>query len=287
MLPAQRPASPEIAESPRVTTVGRADPGAVGQRRRRQSEHDTADDQDRAHRPHDLPLLRLVARDPASRCWRCQPAGTSTWLIENVTPAGSASTAERPGRRLERRRRPSCRRPARSARRRPRGRRPRSRRASARPARPAPSRRRPRARRAAGLAADVAGQAEQRERAEGLGRPAEHLAVERGGGVGVGGLELAHRPRARLVDELRAVAGARLPRVEAPRRPGRRRRRGGRCRTRAGRRSRVPPARSTRRGRRLGGLDADLGQPGRAAAAGRSPAPAARSPPRRGRAASR
>ena len=38
----------------------RAHPGAVGQRRWGESEHHTADDQDRAHRPHVLPLLRWL-----------------------------------------------------------------------------------------------------------------------------------------------------------------------------------------------------------------------------------
>src|SRR3954454_2449354 len=61
------------------------------------------------------------------------------------------------------------------------------------------------------LAADVAGQAEERHWAEALRGPAEHRAVERRGALRIGRVEAAHRPCPRLVDQLRAMAGARFP----------------------------------------------------------------------------
>ena len=49
MLPAQRPPSPEIAESPSVTTVGRPDTRPVCRGRRRERQHDRTTQQ---HHPH-------------------------------------------------------------------------------------------------------------------------------------------------------------------------------------------------------------------------------------------
>ena len=65
-----------------------------------------------------------------------------------------------------------------------------------------------------GLAADEARKPEQRDRAAGLGLPAEQRAVEARGGVLVLSLQSAHRPRAGLVDQLGPAAGQRLPGAE-------------------------------------------------------------------------
>ncbi len=57
------------------------------------------------------------------------------------------------------------------------------------------------------LAPDEAGQPEQRHRAEAVHLPAEDATVEGVGALGLGRGELAHRPRARLVDDLGAAVG--------------------------------------------------------------------------------
>src|SRR5687767_1124647 len=96
VLPTERPGSPEISESPSVTTVGVPTPGpsaSAGGARPSTTPQTTTIERiaDRMTFP-----LRLPGGDPLRRCCRCQPAGGTTQLIENVTPAGSASTAERP-----------------------------------------------------------------------------------------------------------------------------------------------------------------------------------------------
>ena len=116
-----------------------------------------------------------------------------------------------------------------------------------------------------GLAADVAGQPPQRHlllgRAERLGLPAEDRPVERGGALRVGRGQHAHRPCARLVDELRALARAGFPGAED--RTGRVGEHGGA----AGRRhvegglDDGPARLRGQRGGGLGVLDADVGDP--------------------------
>ena len=61
------------------------------------------------------------------------------------------------------------------------------------------------------VAADVAGEAKPRDRAHGLGLPAEHRGVERGRGDGVRRVQRAHQPGVGLVAALRALALGGLP----------------------------------------------------------------------------
>ena len=114
----------------------------------------------------------------------------------------------------------------------------------------------------AGLTADISGKAEQRHRPPCLRDPAEHRLVERAGGLGVGSLQRAVGPGVRLVDDLRALAGIRLPHAQLCARAGRRPPPGGPPAVR--RRDRRSPIRPRLAwpGRAIGVLDADVGEPG-------------------------
>ena len=132
-----------------------------------------------------------------------------------------------------------------------------------------------------GLAADEAREAPHHDvdvaHREHVGLPAEDGAVERLGALGVGRGERAHRPGARLVDDLGAAVLAGLGRRRRPRRRGRRARRVRPTPGRSNGSVTIAAARGGRaRGGLVGALDPDVRAPGGAGVARDEPAATSR-----------
>ena len=253
MLPAQRPASPEIAESPSVTTVGVPTPGPSA----------SAGGASPSTTPQTTSIARTADRMTFSppvgcaailcrRCWRLSTGGRHH-LADRERDAGRVGDH---GRAPDRRRRTAaarwCRRRAPSARPRRRRRRPRSRRSSARPASARRHHGDDLARdRLLGLAADVAGQAEHRRpgrRTRSSSRTPRRRTRRRRSGSGVSSWLIDQAPGSLTscapwrVRGSQALNTAPVGIVDDEQR--------GRCRTRAGRRSRGRPRARRARPRR-------------------------------------